>query len=81
MGFRVFWKGGGVPLPLNKGVFDTSDFDVDTTRETLAKNDPKCRREFETKAGHEPAEMSHIFETISETLTQLFLEMSNTLIH
>ena len=54
----VFLEKRGYPLPVNSGVLDTSDFDVDTTRETLAKNDPKCRREFETKAGHEPAKMS-----------------------
>ena len=39
VGFRVFRKEGGSPLPVNSGVLDTSDFDVDTTRETLVKND------------------------------------------
>ena len=35
----VFLETRGYPLPVNSEVLDTLNFDVDTTRETLAKND------------------------------------------
>ena len=53
VGLRVFEKEGGPPLPLNKGVLDACDLGPYTKAETLTKIDPKCRRVFETKAGHE----------------------------
>ena len=48
-GISYFLKRGGVPLPVNSEVLGTYNFDVDTTRETLAKNDRKCRRVLEQK--------------------------------
>ena len=54
VGFRVVEKEGGSPLPVNSEVLDTSNFDEDTTRETLTKNDPKCRRVLNQKRWFEP---------------------------
>ena len=79
VGFRVFRKEGGSPLPVNSGVLDLSDFDVDTTRETLVKNDPKCRRVCFKIVWHEWTRCHTILKQSLRQPTQLFLKMFDNL--
>ena len=44
VGFRVFWKGGGVPLPVSIGVLTTCDFGEDPKGKIMVKNHQKTRR-------------------------------------
>ena len=74
-GISCFLKRGGVPLPVNSEVLDASDFDTDTTRETLIKNDPKCRRVCFKIVWHEWTRCHTILKQSLRQPTQLFLKM------
>ena len=77
MGFRVFRKEGGSPLPVNSGDLDTSDFDVDTTRETLVKNDPKCRRVLDQKRWFEWTAIISLFVCVTWRSEPMFACFKN----
>ena len=77
MGFRVFLKEGGYPLPVNSEVLDTSDFDADTTRETLAKNDPKCRRVLDQKRWFEWTAIISLFVCVTWRSKPMFACFKN----
>ena len=61
----VFFEKRGYTLPVNSEVLDTLDFDADTTRETLAKNDPKCRRVLDQKRWFERAAIIFFQECVT----------------
>ena len=70
-------RGGGSPLPLNKGVLDACDLGPHTKAEIVAKIDPKCRRVLDQKMWFEWTAIISLFVCVTWRSEPMFACFKN----